>query len=167
MRQHMHRVRLKRQSCASALAAKAKGNDDMLTCNGDLSGVKAQAFEEFGLSPDGSHDALMSTDRTLQEPHFHHDLGVVKLAHVRTQIALGERLVERLVTLPNLVDGYRRHRLPPFLGQPFGGSAALVDVDVGRLEASDQASRPDVDPPLASSNIGVDALPRTVLGFSG
>src|SRR5262249_28076171 len=34
----------------------------------------------------------------------------------------------------------RRHRLPPLLGEPFGGSAGLVDVEVGRVPFDEPVS---------------------------
>src|SRR4051812_24523501 len=51
-----------------------------------------------------------------------------------------------------------RHRLLPFLGEPFGGGTGLVDL--GGRKASDRASRPEVDPSLALSKTA-DAANRT------
>jgi hypothetical protein len=44
-----------------------------------------------------------------------------------------------------------RQRLPPFLGEPFGGGAGLVEVGNGK--ARDQTSHPDVDPSLSLPNV--------------
>src|SRR5213080_1085151 len=57
------------------------------------------------------------------------------------------------------------HRLPPFLGEAFGGNTGLVEF-VGR-KSRDQASHPDVDPPLALSNVTCAANQTTVLSDHG
>jgi hypothetical protein len=52
-------------------------------------------------------------------------------------------------------------RLPPLLGEPFGGCAGLVDV--GGRKASDRASHTEVDPSLALSNTAVTTNQTPVL----
>jgi hypothetical protein len=54
-----------------------------------------------------------------------------------------------------------RHRLPPLLGEPFGGCAGLVDV--GGRKASDRAPHTEVDPSLALSDTAVAANRTPVL----
>src|SRR5450631_2807455 len=58
-----------------------------------------------------------------------------------------------------------RHRLPPFLGEAFGGSTGLVDL--GGRKARDQASHPDEDPSLALSKVTGAASRTTVLNDHG
>jgi hypothetical protein len=52
-------------------------------------------------------------------------------------------------------------RLPPLLGEPLGGCAALVDA--GGRKASDRASHTEVDPSLALSNVAVGTNQTPVL----
>jgi hypothetical protein len=52
--------------------------------------------------------------------------------------------VERLKASADDLHVPRRHRLPPLFGEPFGGCAGLVDVEIDR-DPLDQASRPQRD----------------------
>ncbi len=71
------------------------------------------------------------------------DLGVRPSRRaVVTALPIGEDRAHKVQVL--------RHRLPPFLGEAFGGSTGLVDV--GGRKASDRASHTEVDPSLALSN---------------
>jgi hypothetical protein len=55
----------------------------------------------------------------------------------------------------------RRRQLLPFIGEPFGGCAGLVDL--GGRKASDRASCKEVDPSLALSNMSVATNQTPVL----
>src|SRR6185312_2756672 len=51
-----------------------------------------------------------------------------------------------------------RHRLPPFLGEAFGGSTRLVDVGFGVVgETGDQVLDPYRHPPLALLHVAANA----------
>ena len=59
-----------------------------------------------------------------------------------------------------------RHRLPPFLGEPFGDCAGLVDVGVVR-GALDQPVRPSRHPPIADLEPAVAAGETATLDEHG
>src|ERR1700730_15961789 len=59
------------------------------------------------------------------------------------------RTVERI---PHDLQVLLRHRLPPLLGETFGGSTGLVDVEVDR-DTRDHAVHPFVDICFSGSNV--------------
>src|SRR4029077_9214059 len=54
-------------------------------------------------------------------------------------------------------------RLPPRLGEPFGGSTDLVDVAVGRQSKEEAIGRPADGPSLALMDLTIDADRTTLL----
>ena len=80
----------------------------------------------------------------------------------RSECRGDHQLAERLAhPLAQLLHVLLRHRLPPLLGESFGGGTGLVDLR-GR-KASDRASHTEVDPSLALSNMAVAASRTPVL----
>src|SRR5271167_126654 len=112
--------------------------------------------------PQETPDAVDSFVHPSNGGHWRLQLDVLGAAGA---IALDVPRVDRRDRALNQSHVLLRHRLPPFLGNAFGGSTGLVDL--GGRKACDQASHPDDDPSLALSKVTGAASRATVLNDHG
>ena len=71
---------------------------------------------------------------------------------VKRKRALPVARVQQRVALPDDLNVLLRHRLPPFLGESFGGSTGLVGIEVER-EPHEPGICPLVDPSAPQSDL--------------
>src|ERR1700724_2311290 len=82
-----------------------------------------------------------------------HGTAVIDVLDLRVNYLDRELLTrERPVEAANALPSLRRHLLPPFLGEAFGGSAGRVDVEVDR-DTRDHLLPPVVDKCFSGSNM--------------
>jgi hypothetical protein len=94
-----------------------------------------------------------------KRPQVDAQAGVVVLERRALTAELGEVRDHALAAL----GGRNSPRLPPRLGEPFGGSTGLVDVGAGRQLHEEAIGRPADDPSLPLVDLTIDADQTTLL----